>query len=429
MAHSLARDRAKDDKKMRVLFLASSDYPSAYFHRVLGLANGISPQVLPVIVALRDILPGIWGQRKSLPEEYVQALTFPIVRAFLRPSLPTNLGNYLTGNILLFLAGACVGKRHKITIVQSENSECALAGLLLAKLLGTPRVVDVHGIRLFELGMQLSNFWDNKRYKFWKRIEFGLIRTADLIVTASNPLRQFVQEYLKPDGEIIVARNCGNPFFQDSSGSLDEGEFPANKLAYFGGGHDYQGLHLLFSALKSLHDEVGPVELLLVGPTPSPQLKEMSKRLGIEKSVVWMPYRELPELFKEIRDTILVLPRDNSPATRLAFPSKFADFLRSARPIISTDVGEVGKILIETGAGMVVPPTAAEITRAVQVLRHDSSLGKELARKALELSSVFKWKSESHLLTEAYLILGKSSSHQKGDWTSARLLASEADRP
>jgi glycosyltransferase involved in cell wall biosynthesis len=125
--------------------------------------------------------------------------------------------------------------------------------------------------------------------------------------------------------------------------------FPAGPLAppkgrtllFFGLIRDYKGLDVLLEALPQIPD----AKLVVAGDPVDP----VRKIPGVDWRLGFVPEREVPKLMAEAAAVVL-------PYRRLDSSGVLATAIGYGRPVVVSDVGSLGEIVREYGAGEVVPP-------------------------------------------------------------------------
>ncbi len=100
---------------------------------------------------------------------------------------------------------------------------------------------------------------------------------------------------------------------------------------------------------------------------------------------------------------VLALPLSDTVANRGRWPSKLGDYFASGRPVVACDVGDAGKVLRETGAGLAVPPTAEGLAAGLLKLLQDAALRRTMGtagRRAAE--TAFHWEDLGARLAQFY---------------------------
>jgi len=65
----------------------------------------------------------------------------------------------------------------------------------------------------------------------------------------------------------------------------------------------------------------------------------------------------------------LVITRSRNPATEVAFPTKFAEYIATGRPVIVTRTGEIPIFVEKYNCGLVCDPTPRSISDAIMKAR------------------------------------------------------------
>jgi glycosyltransferase involved in cell wall biosynthesis len=115
-------------------------------------------------------------------------------------------------------------------------------------------------------------------------------------------------------------------------------------LLFFGLIRDYKGLDVLLEALPQIPD----AKLVVAGDPVDP----VRKSPGVDWRLGFVPEREVPSLMAEAAAVVL-------PYRRLDSSGVLATAIGYGRPVVVSDVGSLGEIVREYGAGEVVPPGEA----------------------------------------------------------------------
>jgi glycosyltransferase involved in cell wall biosynthesis len=153
----------------------------------------------------------------------------------------------------------------------------------------------------------------------------------------------------------------------------DPGPPNGRTLVFFGLIREYKGLDVLVRALA----EVPEARLVVVGDPLDPveSVQRLAEDLGVDGRVEWrlgfLPDAEVPRLMHEATAVVL-------PYRQLDSSGVLATAIGYRRPVVTSDVGSLGEIVREHGAGLVVPPgDVGELAAACNRLLTDDG---ELAR-------------------------------------------------
>ena len=167
------------------------------------------------------------------------------------------------------------------------------------------------------------------------------------------------------------------------------GMYPVPTLLLFGLLRTYKGLDVLVRALAEVVRTVSDVRLVVAGyPFDSVEpVRRLAEELQVEDRIDWrlghVPDDDVEALMASA--TLVVLPYREGDASGV-----LATALGHARPVVASDIGSLGELVREFGAGEVVPAGDAGALAAaiVRLLGDPDSLaaaarGAEAARAAL----------------------------------------------
>lgn len=218
----------------------------------------------------------------------------------------------------------------------------------------SPLIFDMHGgiieEFLFENG---SNIYSKTSPRFILKsfIEFADIRYSDKIICVSKKLVEYLHNKKKVPLEKMayVTNGVDLDFFktvnEERISNLRQTLRLENKLvfAYIGSFQKWQGVeNFIKSAQKADNSDTA---FLVVGG------EKKSKKNNVV-FVSKVPRIQIPDYYS-ICD-VLVLPRPSHPATEIAAPTKFAEYVAMGKPILTTNVGDAADFVREYKCGIVV---------------------------------------------------------------------------
>jgi len=152
---------------------------------------------------------------------------------------------------------------------------------------------------------------------------------------------------------------------------------PYRVLMFPGAPRPYKGLEDVLSALDQLNQP--ELRLVIVGGSPYDAYDEqLIQRWGrwIIKLPV-QPYHEMPRAIASA--DIVVVPQRDVPAAQAQFPLKLTDGMAMAKPVLATRVGDIPKILGDTGY-LVRPQSPGDLATTI---RHILAYPEEAKQKGL----------------------------------------------
>jgi glycosyltransferase involved in cell wall biosynthesis len=171
------------------------------------------------------------------------------------------------------------------------------------------------------------------------------VKQADCITTHNTFLQtRFGGQWL-PNGKDV---HLFNPDHYDSERSRQElGLSNYRVLMFPGAPRPYKGVEDVLKALDILNEP--DLKLVIVGGSPYDDYdSKLHRKWG--KHLIQLPktaYHEMPSRIAAAH--VLMVPQRDDPATRAQFPLKITDGMAMAKPVLATRVGDITKILGDTG--------------------------------------------------------------------------------
>ena len=244
--------------------------------------------------------------------------------------------------------------------VVHSHEEGAAIGVVLAGLLGVPHLYDMHS----SLPQQLTNFkFSRSRILRWcfERFERVAVGRSRVVIVICPELERLVKE-LRPVQDPVLIENA--PGAGEVASGGDRATIRARYgldvrtplILYTGTFEAYQGLDLLFAAMKDVLRTRPDARLLLAGGRPAQveQARRESEALGLGPAVIFAgerPADEIPALLDAA--DVLVSPRSRGTNT----PLKIYQYLRSGRVIVATRLLTHTQVL-DDSVSILTPATA-----------------------------------------------------------------------
>jgi glycosyltransferase involved in cell wall biosynthesis len=272
--------------------------------------------------------------------------------------------------------------------VVHSHEEGAAIGVVLAALLGVPHLYDMHS----SLPQQLTNFkFSRSRMLRWcfERFERVAVGRSRVVIVICPELERLVKE-LRPAFDPVLIENA--PGAGDITIGGDRVTIRARYgldartpvILYTGTFEAYQGLDLLFAAMKVVLHTRPDARLVLAGGRPAQveQARRETAALGLGQAVIFAgerPADEIPALLDAA--DVLVSPRSRGTNT----PLKIYQYLRSGRVIVATNLLTHTQVL-DDSVSILTPATAdgfaAGILRALDHPDETARLGAAAATLA-----------------------------------------------
>jgi glycosyltransferase involved in cell wall biosynthesis len=377
---------------MRILMIAPEPFfeprgtPFSEFHRIRAL-TALGHQV--------DLVTYPFGQAVTMPGLRVfRSLRPPFIRAVkIGPSAAkVPLDALLT---LTAFRRALSGRYDAI----HSHEEGGLIGVVLSALLRIPHLYDMHS----SLPQQLTNFafsGSSLLRRVFLIIERLMIRRSRVVIVICPALETTVRD-IEPSARVVLIENA--PGSADDQATNEQaaavrqqfGLDPTTPLVLYTGTFEaYQGLDLLFEAMRTVHARCPEARLLLAGGKPDQveKARAQAHAAGIGEVTIFAgerPAAEIPAYLLAC-DT-LVSPRSRGTNT----PLKIYQYLRSGRPIVATRLLTHTQVLDDTTA-ILTEPTAEKFAEGILAALTDRA-------KAAAIGEAAKQLAETKYSYEAYL--------------------------
>ncbi|MEH2065894.1 MAG: glycosyltransferase family 4 protein [Nostoc sp.] len=191
----------------------------------------------------------------------------------------------------------------------------------------------------------------------------GLVSRADAVTVHTEFLQQRFGGTFVPNGKDT---SLFDPTRYDAESSRNRYGLSEYRILMFPGApRPYKGLEDVLIALDKINQP--DLRLVIVGGSPyddyDQQLEQKWGRWIIK--LPKYPADVMPDLVAAAH--IVVVPQRDTPETRAQFPLKLTDGMAMAKPILSTRVGDIPKILGDTGY-LVEPGCPEQLAEQIQFI-------------------------------------------------------------
>ncbi len=253
-------------------------------------------------------------------------------------------------------------KKNKADVIIGHTILSLKHLFLLRFLFKSKLFLEVHGFNAEEAYQDRSIGWF--RYHLNRNIHKVLFYMCDLITTSSPTATSIVSKYNKNSYTVFNSVDV-DLFTPEVEPNFNFKENPDEiVIGYAGNTSEYQGLAFLISSFKKLivGNKKYKLALLL-----SNEQKGVIKRDGSIVTLGRIPHAEVPGFLASC--DILVVPRPDDPICRISFPSKIIEYMAMGKPVLASNVGDVGKI-VKTGENGVLysPGDETQFLEAIEVL-------------------------------------------------------------
>jgi glycosyltransferase involved in cell wall biosynthesis len=390
---------------MRIAFLCTSglDYPSPR-GRWLPVAEqlvyaGHQPTLLmlhPTWDRIRQPETSQYGVRMRYVGQ-MHVYGYPGARRALRPAelLAIALRSALA------LTAEAIRMRAEIIQIAKPQPINGLAGLLAARILGVPIVIDSDD---YEAGAnRFAARWQQRMVTYW---ETYLPRLASGVTVNTRFMQQFYEKATVPQNRLHYVPNGIRPS-QLAPPSMQHvqalraalGLTASPVLAYIGAmSRVAHGVGLLLEAFAITLRQLPHARLLLVGSGDDlPDLRRQASQLGIDQATIWVGH-VAPSATRAYMAlaTASCDPVADTPAMAARSPLKIVESIAQGIPVITGDVGDRRTTLADRAGLIVAPGDASALAIGITSILSNTAMRQRMAAAAREQAELFRWE---HLAT------------------------------
>ena len=293
---------------------------------------------------------------------------------------------------LPWLLGYCL--RHRFAVYHLHDPDLIVVGFLL-KLAGRRVVYDVHEAYPMVI---LDRHWIPAFLRpglsrFWRAMEGGFVRWADLTVAAHIPVAEQYQ-----GGRVVTLHNY--PIVRD----LADDEAPAlaerpMRVIHHGDLTEQRGLFTMIEAMEKV-----AADLRLGGSLPQDLKTRVESMAGMRRGVYlgWLNKQSLAEELSQARVGLVLLhPTHNYTVIR---PNKLYEYMAAGLPVVASDFPHWREVVVPADCGLLVDPLdTAAIARAIDhLLSHPEEAAAMGARGRAAVLARYNWQAEKAQLIAAY---------------------------
>ncbi|NJO42756.1 MAG: glycosyltransferase family 4 protein [Cyanobacteria bacterium CRU_2_1] len=225
---------------------------------------------------------------------------------------------------------------------------------------------------------------DHPVYLRWME---ALVNRADAVTLHTQFLQNRFGGVYVPNGKDV---SLFNPEEYDSPTLKQKYKLSDYRTLMFPGApRPYKGVEDVLMALEQLNQP--DLRLVIVGGSPYDDYdRQLTDRWGnwiIQLPKI--PHPQMPEVIAAA--DVIVVPQRDTPAAQAQFPLKLTDGMAMAKPILATRVGDIPRILGNTGY-LVDPDSPTQLATQIEWvfahLEEAIALGKQARQRCIETCSI-----------------------------------------
>lgn len=301
---------------------------------------------------------------------------------------------------------------HKFDIVQGEMGFTVPTTALDRRLASLPFVADMHSIAAFDfldtfpaaLGSITSRIawrWQCRLIKK-SRISIGVSNAMQEVLAASLPDYAYKLATIPNGVNLEAVDKSVRKFKRAFSSTREMGSFV---VMYVGSLETYEGVDILIRSIKEARNRGLDAAAVVAGAgTKRQMLQQLAVDLGLSRwirFVDWIPYHQVFGL--QANADVLVAPRRPMRVSDISFPLKVPNYFAVGKPVVSSSVGDIPKVLRHNIDGLLVRPCdPVSLADALMLLAEDPALRQKLAQNAKKRAMAFDWKTLVESLRKIY---------------------------
>jgi glycosyltransferase involved in cell wall biosynthesis len=299
----------------------------------------------------------------------------------------------------------------------ASNYSNALTALALRDAFGLPYVYEVRGFwedTWLSRHAATAGLESSERYRLSRELEAHCMRSADLVVTLGEAMRdEILDRGVDPDKIIIVPNGVSADFLRplpDGTALRAElgirpGELTVGLVSSLVA---HEGIGTLLEAVRLLRDDGIPVRALIVGDGPEKAaLERQAGALGIDAVFTGrVPMSRVRDYHAAL--DVFVVPRTPDRVCQLVTPLKPVEAMASGLPVVVSAVKALGEIIQDGVTGMQAAPLdPAALAGCLRQLQASPELRRTLGQNAREwVARDRTWEHNAQRYRAAYERLG-----------------------
>jgi len=299
----------------------------------------------------------------------------------------------------------------------ASNYSNGLTALGLRDGFGIPYVYEVRGFwedTWLSRHAATAGLESSERYRLTRELEAHCMRSADLVVTLGEAMRdEIIARGVDPAKILIVSNGVSAEFLRP----LPDGSALRASLGIAPGEHvvglvsslvAHEGIGTLLEAVRLLRDRGVPVRALIVGDGPErAALERQATALGLDAIFTGRVPMSKVRDYHAVLD-VFVVPRTPDRVCQLVTPLKPVEAMASGLPVVVSAVKALGEIIKDKVTGMQATPLdPGSLADCLEQLLASPELRRELGEAAREwVARDRTWEHNAQRYRDAYARLG-----------------------
>ena len=273
-------------------------------------------------------------------------------------------------------------------VVYIRSAPLFIIPSFVAGLWRIPRVIEVNSFLYEEL--QLIN-WPKRLMTFVRILEKKVYENAVCVIVVTQRLKEALHRdyHLSRDRIFVIPNGVNTVLYRPEEKSFVRLQLglksPGSFITYVGTFAPWQGLKLLVRCAPIVRRRFPNVQFLIIGDGMEKEIILRSIRdQEIEDLFIftgWVPYDAVPSYINAADVCVAPFDQRLNQYTGKS-PLKVFAYWACAKPVVATDIPEIGELIEDVGGGIVVPPNdVQQLSEALVSLLENPELAGEMGKK------------------------------------------------
>ncbi len=296
--------------------------------------------------------------------------------------------NFITRSIAKGFVKKTMKRGIKIDVLVIVQDFAIISGLLIARILNLPTILDLHNLSLEEMVASGTVSKNTPLYRHMEKKFSMLLRLIDHIVVVSNFMREYLNERFGiPNAKITLV---------PPSGEVRINKLPPRprpyRLVYAGMVSYREHVDLFVKSLKFVQKEITDYTGYIT--RKGDMLSEIYRLIRMEKvNAKFFWFERIEDLNRFLKCChVGALPSSGDVARRLGPPVKLFTYASFGLPVVANYVGGWSDIIKKREIGILTKDDPQDFAEGIVQLLSDKELYFSMARNALDLiKSEYNW--------------------------------------
>lgn len=324
-------------------------------------------------------------------------------------AIPIRFARQASWNLVATAAAVAAVRRHRVGIIQTRLDPGMMAGLFAAKMTNRPLAVEINGI--LSEDVRLYRPHNRALLRSVQRYEKTMFESASVVIGSPGYIDYYTSRGFFPQDRALIAPLGVNadlfaPADRDCA-RRSLGLCADPMIVWAGNLSRLQGLEALIPAFARACAKRPEIRLRIVGDgLLATSLRQMVAKHGVEGAVDFVgsvPYEQVPLEIAAADLCVATFPGERgTPGSISAL--KTLNYLACGRPVVTTEMDEMGRQIADRGAGFCVPPDDEEaLAAAIEALLDEPEAARaSRGARARQLGLDRAWSAKAATLVSCY---------------------------